>query len=275
MEFTCTDRFLHYTTFDTQSSEESETFPSTEKQKELAKVLLQELLDMGLQDAAMDENGYVMATLPANNDQKVPVIGLIAHMDTSPDVTGKDVKAQIHKNYDGGDIVLPGDSSVVIKADENPALAQQIGNDIITSDGTTLLGADNKAGIAEIFDAIHHLVKHPEIKHGTIKIAVTPDEEIGKGADKFDIKKFAADYAYTIDGETLGEIEDETFCADSVTMTITGVNVHPGYAKNKLVNAIKIAVEIIEQLPKDSLSPETTEKREGYVHPHQFNGNVE
>ncbi|NOY60878.1 MAG: peptidase T [Calditrichaeota bacterium] len=275
IEFTCTDRFLHYTTFDTQSSEESETFPSTEKQKELAKVLVQELLDMGVQDAAMDENGYVMATLPANTDKTVPVVGLIAHMDTSPDVTGKDVKAQIHKNYDGGDIVLPGDSSVVIKADENPALAQQIGNDIITSDGTTLLGADNKAGIAEIFDAINHLVKHPEIKHGTIKIAVTPDEEIGKGADKFDIKKFAADYAYTIDGETLGEIEDETFCADSVTMTITGVNVHPGYAKNKLVNAIKIATEIIEQLPKDSLSPETTEKREGYVHPHQFNGNVE
>ena len=275
MEFTCTDRFLHYTTFDTQSSEESETFPSTEKQKELAKVLVQELLDMGLQDAAMDENGYVMATLPANTPKKVPVIGLIAHMDTSPDVTGKDVKAQIHKNYDGGDIVLPGDSSVVIKADENPALAQQIGNDIITSDGTTLLGADNKAGIAEIFDAVHHLIKHPEIKHGTIKVAVTPDEEIGKGADKFDIKKFGADYAYTIDGETLGEIEDETFCADSVTMTITGVNVHPGYAKNKLVNAIKIAAEIIEQLPKDSLSPETTEKREGYVHPHQFNGNVE
>ena len=275
IEFTCTDRFLHYTTFDTQSSEESETFPSTEKQKELAKVLVQELLDMGLRDAAMDENGYVMATLPANTDKKVPVIGLIAHMDTSPDVTGKDVKTQIHKNYDGGDIVLPGDSSVVIKADENPALAQQIGNDIITSDGTTLLGADNKAGIAEIFDAVNHLVKHPEIKHGTIKIAVTPDEEIGKGADKFDITKFAADYAYTIDGETLGEIEDETFCADSVTMTITGVNVHPGYAKNKLVNAIKIAAEIIEQLPKDSLSPETTEKREGYVHPHQFNGNVE
>lgn len=275
IEYTCVDRFLNYVTFDTQSSEESETFPSTEKQKVLAKVLVNELLEMGLKDAAMDENGYVMATLPSNVDKKVPTIGLICHMDTSPDVTGKDVKPQIHKNYDGSDLVLPGDSSVVIKADENPALAQQIGNDIITSDGTTLLGADNKAGIAEIFDAVNHLIKHPEIKHGTIKVAVTPDEEIGKGADKFDIKKFAADYAYTIDGETLGEIEDETFCADSVTMTITGVNVHPGYAKNKLVNAIKIAAEIIEQLPKDSLSPETTEKREGYVHPHQFNGNVE
>ena len=271
---TCVDRFLKYVTFDTQSSEESKTYPSTEKQKILGQVLVEELKAMGLKDAAMDEWGYVTATLPSNVDHDVPVIGLIAHMDTSPEVSGKDVKPQIHKNYQGGDIVL-GDSGVVIRADETPALAKQIGNDIITSDGTTLLGADNKAGIAEIFDAINHLIGHPEIKHGTIKIAITPDEEVGRGTEHFDVQKFGANYAYTIDGESLGEIEDETFCADSVTVTIDGVNVHPGYAKNKLVNAIKIGAEIIDKLPKDRLSPETTEKREGYVHPHAINGGVE
>ncbi|MBN2356008.1 peptidase T [candidate division KSB1 bacterium] len=270
---TCLERFLRYVTYDTQSSEDSTSFPSTEKQKKLAQALVEELLEIGLKDAAMDEWGYVTATLPATVEHKVPVIGLIAHMDTSPDVSGENVKAVIHKNYAGGDIALS--SGVVIKVDENPALKEQIGHDLITSDGTTLLGADNKAGIAEIFDALHHLVAHPEIPHGTIRVAVTPDEEVGRGTEHFDIKAFAADFAYTIDGESLGEVEDETFCADTVVIQITGVNVHPGYARGKLVNSVKLAADFIDQLPKDGLSPETTEKREGYVHPHIINGNVE
>jgi tripeptide aminopeptidase len=273
--YTCVQRFLDYIKLDTQSSETSDTFPSTEKQKDLGYVLVQELLEIGLSDAAMDDNGYVMATLPATTEKKIPTIGLIAHMDTSPAVSGAHVKSIIHKNYSGGNIQLSSDSGVVLIADENPELAGQIGNDIITSDGSTLLGADNKAGIAEIFDAIHHLVNNPEIKHGTIKVAVTPDEEIGKGADRFDVEKFGANYAYTIDGETVGEVEDETFCADAVVLTVHGVNVHPGYAKNKMVNSVKIASEILEQLPKDSLSPETTEKREGYIHPTSIEGNEE
>ena len=275
IHYTCLDRFLKYVTFDTQSSEESDTVPTTEKQKRLGEYLVKELEAIGLNDAAMDQWGYVTATLPGNVDHHVPVIGLIAHLDTSPDVSGENVQAQIHKNYQGGDIVISRERDIVLKESENPALKQQIGHDIVTSDGTTLLGADNKAGIAEIFDATHHLITHPEIKHGTIKVAVTTDEEVGKGADHFDIPKFGADYAYTIDGETVGEVEDETFCADTAIITITGVNVHPGYAKNKLVNAIKIAAEIIGGLPKDRLSPETTEKRQGYLHPHNITGNVE
>ena len=272
---TCVDRFLNYVTFDTQSSEESESYPSTDKQKILGKVLVDELKEMGLKDAEMDEWGYVTGTLPANCDHDVPVIGLIAHMDTSPEVSGKDVKAIIHENYQGGDVQISADLGIVLKEAENPELQNQIGNDIITSDGSTLLGADNKAGIAEIFDALHHLVAHPEIKHGAIRVAVTPDEEVGRGTEHFDIEKFGADYAYTIDGETLGEVEDETFSADSVQIIIKGVNVHPGYAKNKLISAIKIAAEIIDRLPKESLSPETTEKREGYIHPHAISGGVE
>ncbi len=271
---TCVDRFLKYVKYDTQSDPESETFPSTEKQKILGQELVKELLEIGLQDASMDEWGYVTATLPGNTDANTPTIGLISHMDTSPDVSGKDVKPIIHKNYRGGDIKL-GDSDIVIKAGENPDLQKQIGNDIITSDGTTLLGADDKAGIAEIFDAITYFVHHPQVKHGPIKIAVTPDEEIGKGADHFDVQKFGADFAYTIDGETVGEVEDETFCADSVILTVHGVNVHPGYAKDRMVNSIKVASQIIEALPKNSLSPETTEKRDGYLHPHSISGNEE
>lgn len=273
IKHTCVERFLNYVTFDTQSREDSDTYPSTEKQKDLGRVLVEELKAMGLRDAAMDEWGYVTATLAANVSHTVPTIGLIAHMDTSPDVSGKNVQPLMHKQYKGGDIALP--SGVVIKAAENPALAEQIGNDLITSDGHTLLGADNKAGIAEIFDALHHLLAHPEIKHGIVRVAITPDEEVGRGTEHFDVRKFGARYAYTIDGESLGEIEDETFCADSVTIRIQGVNLHPGYAKNKLVNAIKIAAEIIERLPKYRLSPETTEKRDGYVHPHLVSGTVE
>lgn len=273
MDQTCVERFLRYVTYDTQSSEESTTFPSTEKQKILGRQLVEELLAMGLQDAAMDEWGYVTATLPANVSHPVPVIGLIAHMDTSPEVSGANVKAMIHHNYQGGDIHLP--AGVVIRAAETPALASQIGHDIITSDGNTLLGADNKAGIAEIFSAIGWLIAHPEIPHGTLRIAVTPDEEVGRGTEHFDVARFGADLAYTIDGENLGEVEDESFCADSVTIKISGVNLHPGYAKGKLVNAIKIAAELVDRLPKDALSPETTHQREGYVHPHNFSGSVE
>lgn len=275
INFTCVERFLKYVKYDTQSSEESNTFPSTEKQKILGAELVKELQEMGLKDAQMDECGYVTATLEANTDKKVPVLGLIAHLDTSPDVTGENVKPIIHYNYQGGDIKLPGDTSIVITVEDNPDLKNKIGHDIITTDGTTLLGADDKAGIAEIFDAINYLIQHPEIKHGKIRICITPDEEIGSGTKYFDVKKFGADYAYTVDGEQLGEIENETFCADSVTITITGRNIHPGYAKNKMVNSVKIAAELIEKLPKDRMSPETTEKREGYVHPHIINGGVE
>ncbi len=273
-KFTCVDRFLEYVKIDTQSDPESTTFPSTEKQKNLAHIVVKQLQDLGLSDAAMDDNGYVFATLPSNSAADVPVIGLIAHLDTSPDVSGKDVNPIIHKNYQGGDIKL-GHSGVVIKADENPDLKKQIGHDIITADGSTLLGADDKAGIAEILDAITYFVQNPEEKHGTIKVGITPDEEVGKGADFFDVKKFAAAFAYTIDGESVGEVEDETFCADSVVLTINGVNVHPGYAKDKMINSIKIAAHVIEQLPKHTLSPETTERREGYVHPHSISGNEE
>jgi len=275
IKYTVVDRFLKYITFDTQSSETSETYPSTEKQKVLGEFLVKELLEMGLKDAKIDKYGYVTATLPANTEKKIPTIGLISHMDTSPDVSGKDVKAVIHKNYQGEDIVLPGDKNQILKYDETPDLSKQIGNDIITSDGTTLLGADNKAGIAEIFDAVHHLINNPDIEHGTIRVAVTPDEEVGNGTKYFDVESFGADFAYTIDGESAGEIENETFSADSVVIKIHGYNVHPGYAKNKLVNSIKIMSELIDKLPKNKLSPETTEKREGYVHPHGVEGNVE
>ncbi len=272
---TVVDRFLKYITFDTQSLEGSDTYPSTEKQKELGKHLVRELKQMGLSDVTMDEYAYVMATLPANTKRHIPVIGLIAHMDTSPDVSGKDVKAVIHKNYMGGDIVLPGDPTQIIRESDNPELAMQKGNDIITSDGTTLLGADNKAGIAEILDAVNYFIEHPEIEHGKICIAITPDEEIGEGTKYFDIKKFGADFAYTIDGESAGYVENETFCADSVHVTIHGKNVHPGYAKDKMINAIKVMAAIIDRLPKDSLSPETTEGRQGYIHPNSIAGGVE
>ena len=271
--YTVVDRFLKYVKYDTQSDEESETTPSTEKQFELAKELVNELQELGLEDAHVDENCYVMATLPANTDKDVPVIGFIAHIDTAPAVTGANVKPQILKNYQGGDIVLP--NGKVIAEENNPELKDMIGFDIIHTDGTTLLGADDKAGIAEIMDALNYLKQHPEIKHGTIKIGFTPDEEIGRGADKFDVQKFGAKYAYTIDGGTRGEVETETFSADTVNIKFNGKNVHPGYAKGKLVNAMKIAAHFIEMLPKDRLSPETTEGREGYVHPVQLNGNEE
>lgn len=269
------DRFLSYVKYDTQSSEESETYPSTIKQLELSKKLVNELNELGLQDVELTKHGYVFATLPANVDKNVPVIGLIAHVDTSPDVSGENVQPVIHKNYQGGDIILPKDKSQVIEFNMNPALKNCIGHDIITTDGTTLLGADNKAGIAEIIGAIVFLLKNPDVKHGKIRIAFTVDEEVGTGTKYFDVKQFGADYAYTIDGETAGEVEDETFCADTAIVKVKGVNVHPGYAKDKMINSIKIASEFIDHLPKGAVSPETTKKREGYLHPNGIKGSVE
>jgi tripeptide aminopeptidase len=264
---TVTERFLRYVVIDTQSDPSSSTCPSTDKQKDLGRLLAAELQAIGVPDAHLDEHGYVYATIAANTDKNVPVICFCSHMDTSPDCTGKNVKPQIVRNYRGGDIVLPADPTQVIRAADHPALGQQIGNDIVTSDGTTLLGADNKAGIAEIMDAAHFLINNPQIKHGVIKILFTPDEEIGRGVDKADLTKLGADFAYTIDGESAGTIEDETFSADGATITIEGVSTHPGFAKGKMEHAIKIAAAIIDRLPKDTCSPETTEGKEGFLHP--------
>src|SRR6201747_1400426 len=270
-----TERFLRYVVIDTQSDPASPSCPSTEKQKDLGRLLVKELLEIGVSDAHLDEFGYVYATIPANTAKKVPAICFCSHMDTSPDCSGKDVKPQVVRNYRGGDIVLPADPTQVIRAAEQPALADQIGNDIITTDGTTLLGADNKAGLAEIMDAAHFLVNNPQVKHGTIKILFTPDEEIGRGVDKADLKKLAADFAYTIDGETAGNIEDETFSADGATITIEGVSTHPGFAKGKMEHAIKIAAAIVDRLPKETCSPETTEGKEGFLHPIGIAGTLE
>ena len=272
-KFTCVDRFLKYVKYDTQSDEESKTFPSDPKQLELSKDLVLELKELGLEDAAMDEHGYVMATLPSNTDKDVPVIGFISHVDTSPAVSGRDVDPQIEKDYQGGDITLKNGN--VIVESENPELADMKGFDIITTDGTTLLGADDKAGIAEIMDAVHYLVKNPEVKHGTVKICFTPDEEVGRGTEKFDVEKFGAKFAYTIDGGTRGEVETETFSADAVVIKFNGKNVHPGYAKGKMINSLKVAAHFMEKLPKDRLSPETTGGREGYVHCINIQGNEE
>jgi tripeptide aminopeptidase len=270
-KFTCVDRFLKYVKYDTQSDEESTSFPSTEKQKKLSADLAKELKKMGLKDAAMDKWGYVMATLPANTKKKVPPIAFIAHVDTSPAVNGKNVKPIIHKKYKGGDIKLPK-GGWVIKESENPDLKKMKGFDIITTDGTTLLGADNKAGVAEIMDAANYLYTHPEVKHGTIKICFTPDEEVGRGTEKIDLKKLGAKYAYTVDGSSRGEVESETFSADMVVLKFIGKNIHPGYAKNQMINSIKIAAAFMESLPKKKLSPETTEKRQGYFHCTTING---
>ncbi|HQC62282.1 MAG TPA: peptidase T [Candidatus Marinimicrobia bacterium] len=273
------EHFFRYVKIDTQSQEDvTDRYPSTAKQLDLAKILVKELIDLGLKDAAMDEFGIVMATLPSNlaptEAARIPVIGLIAHLDTSPEVSGKDVKPIIHQNYRGGDIKLPGDPNVIIRQSENPILAEKIGEDIVTSDGTTLLGADDKAGIAEIMSFLSYLQKHPDIKHGTLRIAFTPDEEVGAGTDHFDVKKFGADFAYTVDGETVGEIEIETFNASAGIFTVHGINVHPGYAKGKMVNAIPIAAEIVRLIDREP-SPATTEKREGYLHPYVIEGGVE
>lgn len=272
IEHTVVERFLRYVQYDTQSSDASTSYPSTEKQLVLARVLVSELREIGLADAALDAHGYVIATLPATSRKPVPVVGLIAHLDTSPEVSGAGVKPIVHRNYRGGDIALPGDPRQVIRPADHPELRDQVGHDIITSDGTTLLGADDKAGVAEIIDAVRHLARHREIPHGTIKVAITPDEEVGAGTKFFDVARFGAEVAYTLDGSTAGEVEDETFCADSVTVVFHGVSMHPGFARNRMVNSVKAAADMVAHLPRDGTSPETTEKREGYVHPVSLSG---
>jgi tripeptide aminopeptidase len=272
----CLRRFLEYVRFDTQSDENSETYPSTAKQLELLKHLLKELQDIGLKDAAMDEHGYVFATIPSTTKKaRVPVVGFIAHVDTSPEMPGAGVKPIVHKNYQGQDLLLPDDPRPVLKFKDNPALADQIGCDIVTASGATLLGADNKSGVAEIVAAAEYLMKHPEIPHGAIRVGFTPDEEVGNGTKYFDVEKFGASCAYTMDGETKGEIEMETWSADAITISFQGNNTHPGYAKGKMINAIKIAADFINRLPKDRLSPETTDGYDGFVHPYVVNASVE
>ncbi|MBN2281873.1 MAG: peptidase T [Candidatus Marinimicrobia bacterium] len=271
------ERFLRYVKIDTQSREGVEdVFPSTEKQKNLLTLLKNELIEMGLKEVEMDQYGYVFGTFPSNLPEeeaaKIPTIGLLAHVDTSPDVTGENVKPVVHKNYAGGDILLPGDPSVIIQEDHH--LKYHSGDDIITTDGTTLLGADDKAGITEIMTAIDYLREHPELKHGKIRVGFTPDEEVGNGTKYFDVKKFNADFAYTLDGEQVGEIEDETFNAAMGLFTARGINVHPGYAKDKLVSAIRIIADVVKEMEMDP-APETTEKREGYLHPFAMEGGTE
>ena len=279
MPNTLLDRFLRYVQIDTQSDPQSTSNPSTEKQKDLSRVLLAELHDMGLADAELDQWGYVYATIPATSVKEgIPVICFCSHVDTSPDVTGAGVKPLIHANYDGRDLILPDrrtadDDTQVIRLADHPDLAGQMGNDIITASGTTLLGADNKAGLAAIMTAAQYLVTHPEILHGPIRLLFTPDEEIGRGTEKLDIQKLGADFGYTIDGESRGTLEDETFSADGVRITIQGVSTHPGFAKGKLENALKIAADLLATLPKDTLSPETTEGKEGFIHPGHLEGN--
>jgi tripeptide aminopeptidase len=274
MTDTVTDRFLRYVVIDTQSDAQSPTQPSTEKQKTLGRLLVEELLAIGLPDAHLDEHGYVYATIPSNTKKTVPVICFCSHMDTAPDFSGTNVRPQVVRNYQGGDIRFPGDPQQVIRAGDQPALKDQIGNDIITTDGTTLLGADDKAGIAEIMTAAQLLVANPGIKHGTIKILFTPDEEIGRGVDKVDLAKLGAQFAYTMDGSTAGHIEDETFSANGVEIVIQGVAIHPGFAFGKMENAIKIAGAIIDRLPRD-IAPETTSAKQGFVHPTGMTGSME
>jgi tripeptide aminopeptidase len=274
LKHTVAERFLNYVKVDTQSDPNSTTFPSTEKQKNLAKILVSELTDMGI-DCELDVYGYVYATIPSNSNKDVPVICFCSHMDTSPDCSGENVKPIVHTNYNGQDIILPEDNTQIISPKNHPDLLNQIGNDIITADGTTLLGADNKAGVAEIMDAAYQLVNNPEIKHGTIKILFTPDEEVGRGVEHVDLKKLGATFAYTMDGESLGTLENETFSANALHLKINGVSTHPGFAKNKMESAIKIASQIISSLPKDFLSPESTENKEGFVHPVSITGGIE
>ena len=274
-QFTAAERFMRYVQVDTQSDPQSSSYPSTEKQKDLSKILVEELKEMGISDAHMDEWGYVYATVPSNTDKKVPVICFCAHVDTAPDCSGTGVKPILHTNYQGQDIVLPDDKTQVLRLEEYPYLQTQIGNDIITASGTTLLGADDKAGVAEIMDLAHFLMTNKHVKHGEIKLLFTPDEEVGRGTAKVDLQKLGADYGYTLDGGEAGSLEDETFSADGVQVVIHGVIAHPGYAKGKMINALKIAGEILAFLPKDRLSPESTEGKRGFIHPVRVEGIAE
>jgi tripeptide aminopeptidase len=273
---TVLDRFLRYVRYDTQSNEASTTYPSTDKQLVLLRDLAAELTALGLADAAVDQFGYVTATIPATTTKTgVPTIGFIAHVDTSPEMPGAGVVPIVHRAYDGRDLVLPDDPTAVLRLADNPPLAGQIGHDIVTASGTTLLGADNKAGVAEIVTAAAYLVAHPEIAHGAIRIAFTPDEEVGRGTDHFDVATFGALCAYTMDGGSRGEIEDESFSADAMTVVFHGFNTHPGYAKGRMVNAIKVAAAFIDRLPHDAWSPETTSGHDGFVHPYVVQAGVE
>jgi tripeptide aminopeptidase len=273
---TVLERFLRYVAYDTQSDEQSENYPSTATQLVLLSDLAAELRDIGLVDAAIDEHGYVMATIPATTAKAdVPTIGFIAHVDTSPEMPGAGVKPIVHRQYDGRDLVLPDDPSAILRAADIPALAEQMGRDIVTASGTTLLGADNKAGVAEIVTAAAYLVAHPEIPHGAVRVAFTPDEEVGRGTAHFDVARFGARCAYTMDGGSRGEVEVESFSADAMTITFHGFNTHPGYAKGRMINAIKIAADFIHRLPADALSPETTEGYQGFVHPYVVQATVE
>lgn len=269
------DRFLRYVKIDTRSDENSGSSPSTSGQWDLAHTLEGELRDMGLDDVAVSPHGYVFATLKANRSGEIPTVALIAHLDTSPDVSGSHVHPLIHESYGGGDIPLSQTDNVRLRVEEHPELKNMIGKTLITTDGNTLLGADDKAGIAEIMSAVQFLTAHPDTPRPNIRVLFTPDEEVGRGTDNLKIEDVKADFGYTIDGGKLGTVEDETFCADTIEIRILGVNVHPGYAKGKLVNALKIAAEIVGSLPKDTLSPETTEARQGYLHPHVLSGSVE
>jgi tripeptide aminopeptidase len=270
------DRFLRYVRYDTQSDERSTTCPSTDKQLVLLRDLVAELKGLGLADVSIDPHGYVMATIPATTGKRhVPTIGFIAHVDTSPEMSGADVKPLVHGRYDGRDIVLPDDPTMVLRLSENPDLAQQMGNDIVTASGGTLLGADDKAGVAEVVTAAEYLVAHDEIPHGPVRIAFTPDEEIGRGPRQFDVNRFAAYCAYTVDGGSRGEVETESFSADAMTVTFHGFNTHPGYAKGRMVNAIKVAADFIQRLPANELSPETTDDHTGFVHPYVLQAGVD
>jgi tripeptide aminopeptidase len=270
------DRFLRYVQYDTQSDERSTSYPSTEKQLVLLRQLVDELRAIGLTDAEMDGHGYVMATIPATSRKRnVPVIGFIAHVDTSPEMSGVGVKPIVHKAWNGTDIVLPDARDAVLRPSEIPALADRIGDDIVTASGTTLLGADNKAGVAEIVTAAEYLMQHPEIPHGAIRIAFTPDEEVGRGTQHFDVARFGATCAYTMDGGERGEVEAESFSADAMTITFHGFNSHPGFAKGRMVNAVKVAATFLDTLPSDRLSPETTDGMEGFVHPYSLQASVE
>ena len=270
------DRFLRYAVIDTRSDERSTACPSTPGQLTLMRLLAAELRGMGVEDVVLDQHGYVMATIPPSPDaEAVPAIGFVAHVDTSPEMPGAGVRPLVHRGYDGRDLVLPDDPAVVLRTADDPALAAQIGNDIVTASGLTLLGADDKAGVAEIMTAADVLMRRPEIRHGRIRIAFTPDEEIGRGADRFDVQRFGAVCAYTLDGGGVGELEYESFSADAMKLTFTGFNTHPGYAKGRMVNAIRLAARFLDRLPTDGLSPETTEGYEGFVHPYQLDASVD
>lgn len=273
--YSVAERFMRYVQIDTQSDPNATCFPSSEKQKDLGRLLRDELSALRLSDVEMDEHGYVFATIPSTTKKEVPVICFCSHMDTAPDCSGTGVKPIVHTNYQGQDLILPDDNTQVITTHQHPYLKERIGDDIITASGTTLLGADDKAGVAIIMDFAAYMMQHPEIEHGKIRILFTPDEEVGRGVEKLDMKKLAAHYGYTLDGGERGALEFESFSADGATAIIHGISAHPGYAKGKLVSAIKIAADFLDRLPKDRWSPETTEGREGYVHPMSVEGGIE